>query len=91
MFFDAAIFDLDDTLYSYRECHQAALHQVLDEIGRDCAIDRVELGRSYDRISSELKSELGNTASSHNRFIYFKQLFVRHGIALGLVSGYNDR
>ena len=91
MFFDAAIFDLDDTLYSYRECHHAALHQVLDEIGRDCAIDRVELGRSYDRISSELKSELGNTASSHNRFIYFKQLFFRHGIALGLVSEYNDR
>ncbi len=90
MFFDTAIFDLDNTLYSYSDCHKVALNLVLDELSKDCNLDKTDLLQNYELISNNLKVELGVTASSHNRFIYFKQLLGWYGIALDLVMHYHD-
>lgn len=72
--FDTIIFDLDNTLYNYDKCHIYALQQTLQLISIDTNIDIPTLEYEYNNINKKIKIELGNTASSHNRFIYFKNL-----------------
>lgn len=68
MFFNAVIFDLDNTLYDYSKCHEMALKKVAYEIGY--GVDDFKI--IYNKVTKMFKTEAGNTASSHNRFIYFK-------------------
>lgn len=86
MFFDTALVDLDDTLYSYQITHQRALEHALKSLSVASKLDLERLFRSYQSISTALKDELGMTAASHNRFIYFKQLCKAEGLPLGLVQ-----
>ena len=82
MFFDAILFDLDDTLYNYEACHTIALDAVLDGIGAKHCIAVTELADCYADLNVQLKIELGYTAASHSRFIYFKQLLAAKGLPL---------
>lgn len=67
MFFNAVIFDLDDTLYNWNECDKEALKKVIEFIGYEGDFYKV-----YSEITKRYKLETGNTAASHNRFNYFK-------------------
>jgi putative hydrolase of the HAD superfamily len=76
MFYKGIIFDLDDTLYDYKKCNEYAIEKVINYI-----INHNDKYKSYEyildvynKISIHLKHELKNTASSHNKSIYFKQL-----------------
>lgn len=72
----AVLFDLDNTLYPYAPCHEA---------GKRAAWHRAEeLGFSFDRDGfeefyragrREVKREIGGTAASHERYLYFKRAF----------------
>jgi HAD superfamily hydrolase (TIGR01549 family) len=68
MIFNAVIFDLDNTLYNYSLCHEMALDEVATYLGYDLS----DFADIYSKITKRFKIETGNTASSHNRFIYFK-------------------
>lgn len=77
--FDTIIFDLDNTLYDYDLCHNYAIKLLFESILKDNNItnDILEydiLEDVYNQVNKQLKIELGNTASSHNRFIYIKHL-----------------
>lgn len=72
--FKALIFDIDNTLYDYDYADKKAYDEVYNYLFSIYQID-------YDLFISELnyqksliKSNLGETASSHNRIIYFKKL-----------------
>jgi FMN phosphatase YigB (HAD superfamily)/ribulose-5-phosphate 4-epimerase/fuculose-1-phosphate aldolase len=82
MFFDAILLDLDDTLYNYDFCHTIALNAVLDGISAKHVIAVSELAACYADLNVQLKIELGDTAASHSRFIYFKQLLAAQGLPL---------
>ena len=90
MFLDAALVDLDDTLYSYEDAHGIALQVALMHLSSVSHIDVEILKRKYASISRTLKYELGMTASSHSRFIYFKQLCGSFKISLDLVQPLHD-
>jgi len=66
MFYNAVIFDIDDTLYDYELCHKAALKAVA------IYINDSNFEKAYSLVTKQYKLEVGNIASSHNRFIYFK-------------------
>jgi len=74
MFYKGIILDLDNTLYSYTNCHLNGLNSALEYISSSVNISKDVLQDCYNNVSIKLKNELGPTASSHNKFIYFKQL-----------------
>ncbi len=78
----AVILDLDDTLYDYERCHFNALVSVFSYIKKVYEIEILDLHEVYKKVSFDLKSELKNTASSHNRTIYFKSLLNHFSIPL---------
>ena len=71
MFYKGIILDLDNTIYNYDKCHKTALNSVVDYIKTIYKGEYIIL-EIYDKISKELKYELINTASCHNKSIYFK-------------------
>ena len=76
MFYKGIIFDLDNTLYDYDLCHNKAINEVFDYLIKtiQTSIDKDYIKCVYNDISKKIKCELGFTASSHNKSIYFKQL-----------------
>lgn len=73
MFYKGIIMDLDNTIYNYDKCHKTALNSVVDYI-KTIYQGENNIRDIYDNISKELKYELTNTASCHNKSIYFKKL-----------------
>jgi len=74
MFYKGIIFDLDNTLYSYTECHERAITECFTEILKiNPTVNIFELKKLYNKISLQLKNELHQTASSHNKSIYIKK------------------
>jgi putative hydrolase of the HAD superfamily len=76
MFYKGVIFDLDNTIYDYDLCHNKSINEVFNYLIQNIqeSFDKEYLKSVYDDISKKIKYELPNTASSHNKSIYFKQL-----------------
>ena len=90
MYYKGIIFDLDDTLYNYTECHAVALRTCIEFL---CSIARYEYDSvfiMYTEISKQLKYELPGVASSHNKSIYFKQLLEKLGVSYSHYTTIND-
>lgn len=91
MFYKGIIFDLDNTLYDYDLCHCKALKEVFNYIiENNNALIFSYIEDVYKKIYKNLKNELGHTASSHNKSIYFKQLLETLNINLSLFSVINN-
>ena len=91
MFYKGIIFDLDNTLYDYDVCHQAALSKVFDLLVQRCKSVNIEhIKGIYEDISKTLKYDLGFTASSHNKSIYFKHLLEKLNIGLSAFLTINN-
>lgn len=87
MFYKGIIFDLDNTIYNYEECHNLALHTVIEYIYITYEIKRdIDIHNEYNLISTKLKNELVNTASSHNKNIYFKMLIEKLKLSLSILN-----
>ncbi|GAB7090725.1 HAD family hydrolase [Halorubrum luteum] len=79
MTYEAVCLDLDDTLYPYPPCNEAGKRAALEtfrELGYD--LDRETFDELYRFARRETKRELGGTAASHERFIYFKRALREH-------------
>jgi HAD superfamily hydrolase (TIGR01549 family) len=76
MFYKGIILDLDDTLFDYKKSNEYAVQNVINYIiDNNNTYKKYESIRTmYDNISNKVKYELTNTASSHNKSIYFKHL-----------------
>jgi HAD superfamily hydrolase (TIGR01549 family) len=91
MFYKGIIFDLDNTIYDYDFCHNKAITEVYQFlIKKDNSLNIEKLKSLYDKISRNLKKEICNTASSHNKSIYFKQLLEKIKMDLSLFSKINN-
>lgn len=85
MFFKGIIIDLDDTLYNHEICHEYAINIIFEMIFNfvkkiNPDINILKIKDEYNDIKNNLKIEIGNTSSSHCRFIYFKHLFENFNI-----------
>jgi FMN phosphatase YigB (HAD superfamily)/ribulose-5-phosphate 4-epimerase/fuculose-1-phosphate aldolase len=74
MWFDVVLLDIDGTLYDYEMCHQLALSQAVEAIAKQSGCSQIQALEIYERSKHATKTELGSTASSHNRIIYFTKL-----------------
>ncbi|MWV64687.1 HAD-IA family hydrolase [Halorubrum sp. JWXQ-INN 858] len=98
MGYEAAFFDLDDTLYPYPPCNEAgkrAAFETFRDLGYD--LDREAFDALYATARRETKRELRGTAASHERFLYFKRALRVHADvhdaadALAIGGAYWDR
>jgi len=61
--YKALLIDLDDTLYSYQDCHKIALQTVLETYNLT--------HQDYDRAYTEVKKHNTHT---HDRLLYFSEM-----------------
>lgn len=85
MFFKYLLLDLDNTLYNYTHCHSKSLEKVFDIMAEHSNQTIMDLTKLYDTTNERLKFELGFTASSHNKTIYFKHMIEVLNLDLSLV------
>ena len=78
--FPEAIFiDMDNTIYEYSPCHNKAV-KVLESYLKNKINMRAGIFRKgYEKARQQIHSRLGNTASSHNRLLYFQYLLEQSG------------
>lgn len=69
------LLDIDNTLYDYNKAHKVALDNVLDSLVDKYSLDRIMLDQAYEKARLEVHIALSETASSHNRILYFQRMF----------------
>ena len=69
----AVIFDTDNTLYHYEVAHSAAIGAVLEKAENMLGINKKEFENAYAISRKDIKAQLGTTASSHSRLLYFQR------------------
>ncbi len=74
----AVLFDLDDTLYGYEPCNQAGLRatsRLLAQFAAGLTYERFMA--VHDEVRDQLAAQLGGTAASHNRALFFNMMVER--------------
>ena len=71
----AVICDLDNTLYAYDTPNQEALKSVQDKCINYFSIKATDFEKAFNFSRLQIKKELGKTASSHSRLLYFQRTF----------------
>ena len=77
---DAVLFDTDNTLYSYAPAHHAALLAVKSKIVSTFSFSPEDFDSAYQFARQQVKSRLGNTASSHSRLLYLQRMLEMMGL-----------
>lgn len=62
--------DLDDTLYAYPPCEEAAIAALSAAIARDLGIDAAAARAAWSASRKACKTRVEGTGSSHNRLLY---------------------
>lgn len=69
------LIDLDNTLYSYDECHEIGLKSSFEHLNRThSSITNDQFQSLYKNIQKELKNRLPQRAASHHRLLYFQSI-----------------
>lgn len=71
----AVVFDLDNTIYNYDECHIVAMKQLEEYVCDKYGVNKVDFRKNFELAKVEVKKLLGNTGASHNRMLYM-QIFL---------------
>lgn len=74
MKYKGILLDIDGTIYDYEEAHHAALTCALQDISQELSIKLEKLEELYDEAKQDTHALLGETASSHNKLIYFQKI-----------------
>lgn len=69
----AVIFDTDNTLYPYAPAHKEATRAVEEKVEKLLGIDKAMFRNIFKEAREEIKSRLGNVASSHSRLLYMQR------------------
>ncbi|MGD9811784.1 MAG: HAD family hydrolase, partial [Sphingobium sp.] len=75
------LLDLDNTLYSYAPCNEAGMAAAADLAQRQLNLAPADFAQCFRDARAQLKADLGKTASSHNRLLYFQRTLERAGFA----------
>jgi len=87
------LLDLDNTLYEYQPCHNAALRGTWELFKEHVEIDFDRFKKYYENSRCEINRELSGYASSHNRLLYFQRLIEKLNIGINtqlMLKLYND-
>ena len=68
------VIDLDNTLYSYAECHKAGLEALRDFLVPRIGISVRDFDSGWEQARLRVNGRLAKTASSHSRLLYLEQL-----------------
>ncbi len=74
------LLDIDNTLYDYDQCHMLGLKKVIDYCHNHAFCDQSQFETHFLFSRKIVNKRLHNTASSHNRMLYFQGLCERLGI-----------
>lgn len=70
----AIIFDTDNTLYNYLPCHKYAIKKVALDLKKSKNVSNLTFEKIYSKSRTMIKKRLNDTASSHNRILYFQTM-----------------
>lgn len=76
----AIIFDTDNTLYSYLPAHRTAFKSVKLKAVELLGVGEGDFIKAFDISRKEVKEQLGSTASSHSRLLYFQKTIEHLGM-----------
>ena len=82
---NAIIFDTDNTLYEYDIANKAAEEAVCRKARNLIGINRKEFFKVYNKARLDIKRNLGPTASSHSRLLYFQRMIEILGLKAQLL------
>lgn len=74
MYIKAIIFDLDETLYDYKNADQISYDQVKKYLAKKKACTVTEISPFISKAKELVKKTLSSHTSSHNRILYFQKL-----------------
>jgi len=77
----ALLFDLDNTLYHYAPCNEAALSAAHTVCARSVNVTAADFLELHDQVRQELAKRLKGQAASHNRILFFKLMVERLTVA----------
>ena len=77
----AILFDTDNTLFPYDHAHKSAMDAVRAKAARMFNIPEATFDLTFEQARRAIKERLGDTASSHNRLLYFQSLLECAGLS----------
>ncbi len=81
----AVLFDTDNTLYEYSIANRVAENAVKLKIKNLIGVENDKFDQLYSTARKEIKSQLGNTASSHSRLLYYQRVIELLGLRAHLL------
>ena len=82
---NAVLFDTDNTLYDYGLANKAGEDAVCQKAKNLLGIDEEKFKKLYLQARKEIKSQLGPTASSHSRLLYYQRVIELLGLRAHLL------
>lgn len=76
----AVCIDLDNTLYSYAPCNKAGMDAVYDKLCKNFFFEEGKPSELFREARAQIKLQLGATASSHSRLLYFQRMLELMGL-----------
>lgn len=73
MIFKGILLDIDNTLYNYDIAHNYAKNKVINYCTNVLNRTEIEVKNAYENARKQVNIELAETASSHNRLLYFQK------------------
>lgn len=83
---DAILFDTDNTLYDYAPANAMAERAVEAKVQNLLGVSPEVFRATYKQSKREIKAQLGHTASSHSRLLYFQRLLELLGFKAQLMT-----
>lgn len=77
---DCILFDTDNTLYAYDPAHEAAMDAVRAKATHHFSIEPSIFNEAFGEAKSQVKKQLGETASSHSRLLYMQRMLELLGL-----------
>ncbi len=77
---DAVLFDLDNTLYAYDPARVAAWQAVKDKLSDRLSFTPQRSDQLFQEARGQIKAQLGRSASSHSRLLYFQRMMEIEGL-----------
>lgn len=68
----AVVFDLDNTIYDYEQCHKKAMTELKIVCMKQFGISEIAFEENFEYAKKIVKGRLGDTGSSHNRMLYIQ-------------------
>jgi putative hydrolase of the HAD superfamily len=86
---DIVLIDIDNTIYPYNSSHQAAISVAEKKFRQLFPSSELNFRLEYEKAKLRVKLKLKNTASSHNRLLYFQNIFESNGMGSQFLLSYD--